>query len=43
MIEEFENNSDFAGVVSMRWISIHTASSLKLKEMNKELEGEAVK
>ena len=43
MIEEFENNSDFARVLSMTWIIIHTASSLKLTEMNKELEGEDVK
>lgn len=37
MIEEFENNSDFAGVVSMKWISNHIASSTKLKAMNAKL------
>lgn len=43
MIEEFENNSDFAGVVSMKWISNHIASSTKLKAMNAELDDKNVK
>lgn len=37
MIQEFEDNSDFAGVVSLKWIKNHTASSTKLKEMNEKL------
>lgn len=37
MIKEFGNNSSFAGVVSMKWISNHAASSTKLQAMNKEL------
>lgn len=41
MIEEFENNSNFAGVVSMKWISNHTASGTLLKNMNKDLKDKA--
>jgi hypothetical protein len=41
MIEEYENNSNFAGVVSMKWISNHTASGTLLKNMNKDLKDKA--
>jgi hypothetical protein len=40
MLKKYEGNSNFAGVVSMKWISKHIASGIRLKALNKELSSE---